>query len=197
MGRPKALLPLDDSGRTFVSAIVSTLHAAALDDVLVVIGPDADAAAIDRAIGLTWPRVRVVVNQGAARGQLSSILAGLDAADRPGVRGLLVTLVDVPLVSATTVRAVVDAHEATGAPIVRPSMNGRHGHPVLFDRRLFEELRSADQAVGAKAIVRRHAAESQDVEVQDRGAFIDIDTPDEYHAWIGHSLDRPARSTPD
>ena len=188
MGRPKALLPIDSTGRTFVSRIVSTLHAAGRDDVLVVIGPDVDAAAIDAAIGRTWPRVRLVLNPDPAQGQLSSLLAALEVADRPGVRGILVTLVDVPRVSSQTIRAVVSAHEASGAPIVRPAMNGRHGHPVIFDRRLFEELRAADPEMGAKAVVRRHAAEIQDVEVVDEGAFVDIDTPDEYLKWIGEYL---------
>lgn len=192
MGRPKALLPIDDAGGTFVSRIVSTLHQAGRDDVLVVIGPDADPAAIDHAIGRTWPRVRLIVNQDAAHGQLSSLLAALEVADRPGVRGILVTLVDVPLVSVETVRAVMDAHEQSGAPIVRPAMGGRHGHPVIFDRALFDELRAADPRVGAKAVLRRHAGSIQDVDVQDEGAFVDVDTPDEYHQRIGRSLDRPA-----
>lgn len=193
MGRSKALLAIDDLGGTFVSRIVSTLHEAGRDDVLVVIGPDTDSAAMDHAIGRTWPRVRLVVNQNAAHGQLSSLLAALEVADRPGVRGILVTLVDVPLVSVETVRAVVDAHEQSGAPIVRPAMDGRHGHPVIFDRVLFDELRAADPQLGAKAVVRRHAAAIQHVNVQDEGAFVDVDTPDEYLQWIGRSLDRPVR----
>ena len=132
--------------------------------------------------------VRVVVNLDPSRGQLSSLLAALDVADRPGVQGLLMTLVDVPLVSSETIRAIADAYRAAGRPIVRPVKDGRHGHPVIFDRRLFDELRQADPALGAKTVVHRHASEIQEIEVDDEGAFVDIDTPEAYRRWIGDYL---------
>ena len=52
------------------------------------------------------------------------------------------TLVDVPLVSPDTTRRLVRAWRDTGAPIVRPARGEEHGHPVLFDRRVFAELRA-------------------------------------------------------
>jgi molybdenum cofactor cytidylyltransferase len=55
-----------------------------------------------------------------------------------------------------------------------------HGHPVIFDRRLFDELRACDPRVGAKAVVRGHAASIVNVPVDDAGAFVDIDTPADY-----------------
>ena len=74
--------------RTFLDADV--------DDVLVVVGHDADAiAASFSESGLP---ARFVLNRHYDRGQLSSLLAGLNAIDRPGVSAVLVTLVDVPLV---------------------------------------------------------------------------------------------------
>ena len=79
-----------------------------------------------------------------------------------------------------TVRAVVERYLATRAPIVRPVRGDDHGHPVLIDRSLFDLLRHADPRVGAKDVVRAHASPLGDVEVDDDGAFIDIDTPVEY-----------------
>jgi CTP:molybdopterin cytidylyltransferase MocA len=61
-----------------------------------------------------------------------------------------------------------------------PSGGGAHGHPVLIDRSLFDALRSADPSAGAKPIVRQHASAEGDVLVEDDGAFLDIDTPDQY-----------------
>ena len=51
---------------------------------------------------------------------------------------------------------------------------------MIFDRALFDELRRADPALGAKAIVRAHADAIVNVPVDDDGAFHDIDTPDDY-----------------
>jgi molybdenum cofactor cytidylyltransferase len=184
MGRPKALLPAG-GGDTFVTRIIRTFLEADVDDVVVVVGHDADA--VTSACAASALRMRVVVNPDYEQGQLSSLLAGLAVVDRPGVRACLVTLVDVPLVRASTVRAVVDRYRATHAPIVRPVNGGRHGHPVLIDRCLFPLLRRADPSAGAKPVVRAHVSPAGDVEVDDEGAFLDIDTPAAFEAAFGSS----------
>jgi len=181
MGRPKALLPLD-CGDTFVARIVGTLHDAGVDDVVVVLGHEPDPIVADLIRRQT--RVRFAINRDFDKGQLSSLVAGLNAIDRPGVIAALVTLVDVPLVSAATVRAVVDRYRRTRAPIVRPVAGGRHGHPVLIDRALFDQFRAADPALGANVVVRQHISAHGEVEVTDPHAFRDVDTPDEYDRLV-------------
>ena len=80
MGRSKASLPLED-GETFLSRIVRTFSDAAVDDVVVVLGHDADAiAGLFARTGLT---ARLVINPDYQTGQFSSLLKGLDAVDRP------------------------------------------------------------------------------------------------------------------
>jgi molybdenum cofactor cytidylyltransferase len=98
---------------------------------------------------------------------------------------MLVTLVDLPLVLPATVRAVLEGYRRTGAPIVRPTREGRHGHPILFDRSLFDELRRADPERGAKPVVRAHAADGLEIDIEDQGAFVDVDTPDDYERVFG------------
>jgi molybdenum cofactor cytidylyltransferase len=177
MGRSKPLLPLAN-GETFVTRLVRSFAEAGVDDVVVVLGHEADAVAA-RLLESGLP-VRLVVNDAYQTGQLSSVLRGLNAIDRPGVRAMLLTLVDVPLVSPSTIRAVIDRYHATHAPIVRPVRGDEHGHPVLIDRSLFPLLRSADPAVGAKPVVRGHVSLVGDVAIEDDGAFTDIDTPEAY-----------------
>lgn len=181
MGRAKATLPLGERD-TFLTRIVRTFQEAGVDDVVIVLGHDAEAIAA--AFASSGLRARFVLNADYDRGQLSSLLAGLAVVDRPGVQAMLVTLVDVPLVSAATVRAVVDAYRRTHAPIVRPTSGTRHGHPFLIDRSLFAALRAADPETGAKPIVRAHASAAGDIPIDDEGAFIDIDTVEEYRRAI-------------
>jgi molybdenum cofactor cytidylyltransferase len=184
MGRPKPLLPLGDGRETFLSRILTTLREADVDDLLVVVGHD--GASIKASMGPFGFSVRVVENPDYPKGQLSSLQAGLRAADRPGVRGVLVTLVDLPLVSSSTVRAVLDAYSRhPNKALVRPVNGDRHGHPVVFDRQLFDDLRAGDPAVGAKPIVNAHRDAILDVPVTDEGAFVDIDTPADYERFIG------------
>jgi molybdenum cofactor cytidylyltransferase len=183
MGRPKALLLVGPQRETFFDRVTRTLLEGGVEEVVVVVG--ADAESIRATVGKDTPRVRVVDNPGYEHGQLSSLIAGLRTVDRPGVSAALVTLIDAPLVAAATVRTLVQAYRTGGALIVRPVSDGRHGHPVIFDRALFDELRRADPAQGAKAVVRARASDILDVPVEDDGAFIDIDTREDYERWIG------------
>src|SRR5689334_4286818 len=110
MGRAKATLPLDRDD-TFLTRIVRTFVDAGVEDVIIVVGHDADAIVASFAdADAVMSRARFVDNPDYEQGQLSSLLAGLKVVDRPGVVAALVTLVDVPLVSPATVRAVIDCY---------------------------------------------------------------------------------------
>ena len=178
MGRAKALLPIGSSGETFIGRIVRVLRDSGVDDVLIVVADGRPL--VTQALTDVEPPPRCVVNDTPDLGQLSSLQVGLRAIDHPGVGGLLVTLVDVPLIATGTVRALLDAHSQTRAPVVRPVRHGRHGHPVIFDRSVFDELRSAPADAGAKVVVRAHLDESVEVPVEDDGPFLDVDTPVDY-----------------
>jgi molybdenum cofactor cytidylyltransferase len=186
MGAPKALLRTPD-GRTFVRRLMLTLRQGGIAPVVVVGRPDDGAlrAEVEQEAG------RYIVNADAdAGGQLSSLVAGLDEVDRAELGGVMVTPVDAPLVSAATVTTLLAVFDTTFAPVVRPRLRGRHGHPVIFSRALFDELRRADRTVGAKAILRAHAAAVINVDVDDAGVVDDVDTPESYRVV----LDRPPQS---
>lgn len=183
MGRPKALLPMGPSATTFLERVVETLRQAGLEPVIVVVGTD--AAPIRGAAETAGLPVQIVENPDPARGQLSSLLVALGALDRSEVEAVLVAPVDQPLVSADTVRKVIDAYQRTRAPVVRPAHGARHGHPVILDRSVFEELRLADVSLGAREVIRAHRAAAVDVPVDDEGAFVDIDTRADYERVFG------------
>ena len=173
MGRPKALLQIGQ--RTFVRAVLDALRDGGVTDAVVVVRPG-QAGVEDEIVRAGFGRS--VENAHPERGQLSSLLAGLDAIDTPGVTAALVTLVDIPLIGGSTVRALVERARVSQAPIVRAVHRGQHGHPVVFKRAVFDALRRADPSWGAKEVVR--ACEVEDVEVDDPGVGDDVDTPDDY-----------------
>ena len=181
MGRPKALLP-DDHGRPFVARIARTFAASGVPDIVIVTGQQHEA--IVAALSGEAEAPVFARNPDPSRGQLSSLWTGLDQIG-PGTEAVLMTLVDVPLIEESTIRAVIDAWRATGAPIVRPAIGERHGHPVLFARELFDELRRAPLTEGAKAVVHAHAARVVNVPVGDEGCLVDVDTKDDYDRLIG------------
>jgi len=185
MGRTKALLPAGPSGETFLDRVIRVLREGGADALVVVIG--GDAAAVRASLPRDDVSLSVVENPHFEDGQLSSLQVGLAAVEQryDVIEAVMVTLVDLPLISAATVRAVFDAFlEHPQAPLVRPRRAGRYGHPVVFNRSIFAELRRADPFKGAKPVVHAHAAEEVHVDVDDPGAFADIDTPEDYDRII-------------
>jgi molybdenum cofactor cytidylyltransferase len=186
MGQPKALLPCGDSKETFVRAVASALSYGGVDGVLVVGRPD--DTALREEVEAIPIFARYVENAAADGGQLTSVLAGLAAADRPGVTALLVTPVDAPMIAPATVSALIQAFRSTGAPVTRATHQGRHGHPVIFSRAVFDDLRRADLSVGARAVLRLHADRTVNVDVDDAGVLGDVDTPADYRTLWGREL---------
>lgn len=180
MGSPKATLAAPD-GDAFVTRIVRTLRDAGVTDLVVVTGRHHDAIADVIASELSIAP-RIVRNPEPSRGQLSSLLAGMDAVVTHLSDAVMMTLVDVPLVRVSTVTAVIAAWRQSRAPIVRPAIGDRHGHPVIFDRAVFDALRRAPVDAGAKSVVRAHEAEIVNVPVDDEGCVTDVDTPGDYEA---------------
>ena len=186
MGRTKALLPVDHSGETFLNRIIGVLREGGVQAIVVVIG--GDAAAVRASVPRDDASLAVVENPHFEDGQLSSLHVGLAAVEQrhDQIEAAMVTLVDLPLISASTVRTVLDTFRAhPQAPLVRPRRAGRHGHPVIFNQSVFGELRRADPTKGAKPVVHAHSAEEVNVDVDDAGAFADIDTPEDYDRIIG------------
>lgn len=179
MGSPKALLAAPD-GRPFVVRVARTLMEGGADEVVIVTG-SAHAAIVSTLESHDLAgRVRVVRNPEPGRGQLSSLLTGMKVVVDERTEGLMMTLVDVPIVETGTVRAVIAAWRARRAWIVRPAIGERHGHPVIFDRHVFDALRDAPEEQGAKFVVRAHAAAIEDVPIDDVGCLTDVDTPEDF-----------------
>lgn len=179
MGVPKALLP-DRRGRPFLLRILDTLAAADLRRAVVVAGRHFDdIQELIRGSSVAIPAT-LVRNPDPARGQLSSLHVGMDVAIDAMTDCVLVTLVDVPAVAAATCSTLVDAWRHSRAAIVRPQVGSRHGHPVIFDRGIFAELRAAPIDQGARAVVHADPTRLLNVPVDDPGCLVDVDTPDDY-----------------
>ena len=180
---PRRYCPIPTAGRSS-HEWCAAFSAAHISDVVIVTG--SQHAAIVDAIAADRPPITpvFVTNPRPALGQLSSLWIGLDAAAKPGVDGVLVTPVDIPMVRPSTIRQVIEAWERTHAPIVRPAVGERHGHPVLFDHAVFDALRHAPLTEGARAVVRASGDRLMNVTVDDEGCLIDIDTPADYDAIV-------------
>jgi molybdenum cofactor cytidylyltransferase len=182
MGRPKALLPCPPSGDTFLTQAVRTLHTGGVEEVGVVGRRDDSALRLE--VGRQKRPVAYLENLNPALGQLSSLLVGVAYAEACGADGVMVLPVDIPSVKAATVQALREAFGRGTAPIVRAVHQGRHGHPVIFGRMVFAELRAADLSRGAREVLRRDPARVCEVALDDPGVLRDVDVPDDYRRLV-------------
>jgi molybdenum cofactor cytidylyltransferase len=177
MGRRKETLEIGDE--TFLERAVRVLRQGGCEDIVVVLGVDEPQL----PGSTTGPTIKATKTGGGAE-QIDSLRAGLQALPAT-VRAAVVIPVDHPLVEPATVSAMIEAFEDRGAPVVRVSHKGRHGHPVLFATAVFDELLSEELPDGARTVVRWHAADLVDLDVDDPGVLIDIDTPADYREHLG------------
>jgi len=180
MGRPKALLSID--GVRFVEKIVSTLKSTNVGDIIVVLGHNAEE--IRRKIS-DLP-VTILINHDYKQGQLSSLQVAIRLLESSGnpVDGILVHLVDHPYIEVKLVNLMIDRFYETKKLIVVPRFQDRRGHPVIFARALFSELLAAGTDQGAKPVVHAHRDDTLEIDTNDKGVLIDIDTPEEYRLHV-------------
>jgi len=180
MGRDKALLPWPPSSvdDTFLSAAIR-LFFSHVDVVLVVVGNnEAALAPIVYANGAS-----LVVNPDPARGQFSSLQAGLQEVLNRGRDAAMVTLVDRPPVRMETVETLELAFERAATHrkwAVIPEYQGEHGHPILVGREMMEAFLKAPETSSAREVEHAHQSEIQYVLVDDPLVAVNVDTPEQY-----------------
>ncbi|MFZ0640594.1 MAG: nucleotidyltransferase family protein, partial [Candidatus Acidiferrales bacterium] len=128
----------------------------------------------------------MIVNEEWRRGQLSSLQAAIRSLPQGETEGILVCLVDHPLISAEVVRRVIGAFDSAKNKIAIPTYRGRRGHPVIFPSGMYAELLAAPESVGARAVVQAHAADVIEVPVEEEGVVLNLNDPDA----LGHALRR-------
>jgi molybdenum cofactor cytidylyltransferase len=174
MGVPKPLLKIN--GKTFLRHLIDLYHSSAVRTIVVVLG----ASANDVNEQLQLSDVIVTYNHDYVHGQLSSVIKGVQAAEDLGADAVIIHPVDHPLISASLIDALVSRYVRNGSPVVIPTCNGKRGHPVLFSQSLFDELKNAPQEIGARAVVRMHQADVDEVKTNEEGILLNIDSPEDY-----------------
>lgn len=165
----KVLARLD--GKPLVRHVAEAALASRARPVVVVIG---HAGAGVRA-ALDGLNATIVDNPHAASGMAGSLKAGV-AALPADCAGALILLADMPRVRARTLDALIAAYAAGDRrpDAVAPVFAGRRGNPVLLGRAMFGAVAGLEGDVGARALLAE--ADVREIEVDDPGVSIDIDT---------------------
>jgi molybdenum cofactor cytidylyltransferase len=179
MGSPKALLPYQ--GRPFLEHLLEIISRPEIGVRRVVLG--ADAESIAKAVPLKTNEM--IINSQWEEGQLSSIQAAVRKLPA-GTDGMLVFLIDHPLISAALVGELIAQFYKSKKPIVLPVYEGRRGHPVIFSASLYPELLRAPLETGARAVVWAHADEVEEVPTNEEGCVLNLNDPE----TLNRAMDR-------
>src|SRR5215831_18413795 len=179
MGSPKALLPYQ--GRPFLEHLLEITTRSEIIARKVVLGADADSIA--KVIRLKAHEM--VINPAWEKGQLSSIQAAVRKLPA-GTDGMLLCLIDHPLISSALVGELISQFYKSKKPIVLLVYEGRRGHPVIFSASLYPELLRAPLETGARAVVWAHAEEVEEVPTREEGCVLNLNDPETLNRAIGN-----------
>ncbi len=168
-GQTKQLVELH--GKPLVQHAVDAAVAAGLDEVVVVVGHDAERV---RASLHLPPNARIVLNPNYEAGQSTSLIAGLDAAGSDS-EAAVVLPADQPGVTPEHIRALVDAFGAGSSLVVRLRFRDGPG-PALLSREVWDEARRVVGDTGAREIIESHPGWVKEVAV-DSDVPGDVDRP--------------------
>ena len=169
----KLLLAVD--GETLLSHTVKTLLASRLGEVVVVLGHQADAAQVllhDFAL-------RTVVNDDYREGQMSSVHCGLAALTRP-CDGVMICLIDQPLLTARDIDALIEAFERRNPSILVPTYQGRRGNPIILAYAHRAEILAGGRNLGCKRLIERNPEWVTTLEMDNDHVVFDLDTIEDY-----------------
>jgi molybdenum cofactor cytidylyltransferase len=168
-GAPKQLARL--AGQPMLQRVLAEAHSSPCDPIVLVLG--AHAAEIAAEVDLSG--IRVVYNDKWREGIASSIRCGVRAvmADST-LSALVVTLADLPCVTADAYARLIDAHARQPTLLVAARTDGGLGVPALFPLDTWGELQRLRGDTGARRLIAHHHARTVAVSVP--GARDDVDT---------------------
>ncbi len=183
MGSPKALLAYQ--GRPFLEHLLEVTTHPKIGVRRVVLGAHAEPIAKNISLAAD----EIVINAEWEKGQLSSIQAAIrslpaaaglpaEASLPQATDGLLLCLIDHPLISGALVNYLIEQFYEKRANIVLPVYEGRRGHPVIFAATLYDELLRAPADKGARAVVWAHAGEVLEVPTEEEGCVLNLNDPE-------------------
>ncbi|MBW2364015.1 MAG: nucleotidyltransferase family protein [Deltaproteobacteria bacterium] len=186
MGRPKQHLLL--KGKTVLQHSIEACVKAGLEDVIVVAGEvGKKELRLDNFL-----QAKFVFNKMPKSEMADSVRIGLQAIHNSS-SGVLICLVDHPLVKVETFRLLTKYHEEESDKILIPVYNGIRGHPTLFPKtivgEMFNPLANTDFNNDRRMpILRDLIAKNKKrvclLEVDDEGVIIDMNTKQDYKRII-------------
>ena len=97
---------------------------------------------------------------------------------------------DLPGLSASSLKKLMNYFIKKPDMICRPAKLGKSvmGHPVIFPKNYFEELKLIEGDLGARNILNRNEKNLNRFETDDDSYFIDLDTVEDFNNWTSRLI---------
>jgi molybdenum cofactor cytidylyltransferase len=177
MGSQKLLMPFGKA--TIVETVVDHVLDSKVDGVVVVLGADHEKVKLT----LGGRPVKFCHNTAHEQGMFSSVICGLRALPEDAGTALIY-LGDQPGIPPSVTNAVLEAYNEELCGIVIPVHMHRRGHPLLVDLKYRREIEKLDLEQGLRALRHHFPQDVLEVEVDEPGILVDIDTPEDYNNAI-------------
>ncbi len=174
MGRQKLLLDL--KGKPVLQWTLEAALGSKLDEVVCVVR---ESKEIQQKIPLKHEKLRWAVNDRAAEGQSTSIIAGLEAIS-PESEAALFLVGDQPLIKPELINGLIELFRKTDALIVVPTFTSQSRNPVLFHSNLFPEILQLKGDRGARGLIEKYRKNSVFLEWPEETPFFDVDRWEDY-----------------
>lgn len=184
MGNQKLLLPYGQS--TILETVVDHILNSCIEHVMIVLGHDYKE--IQRTLG--QKPVQFCHNRDHEKGMLSSVICGIRALP-PDALSALIFLGDQPGIPPSVTNRVIKAYEEEPFGIVIPVHKHRRGHPLLVDMKYRKALEQLDPEGGLRSLRHQFPEDVLEVEVDEPGILVDIDTRKEYEKALLQRLQKP------
>lgn len=163
--------------RSVIGECIKQLRESNLEDIFVVLGH----REFEIRSTLYGNGVQYIINADYKRGMLSSLQAGLGALSGNS-DGVLIALVDQPMITSEMVNQLLAAFSQEGKGIAVPTYEGRHGHPVVLASKYFDDVQqiALDAPDGLRGFIADHANDVLEVPFDDPAVIEDIDVPGDY-----------------
>jgi CTP:molybdopterin cytidylyltransferase MocA len=180
MGQLKALLPIEREA--VIERLVSVFRQ---NDVQVFIVTGYRSQ--DMVQALKNREVTFVENPKYELGMFTSVQAGVRAL-QPAIEAFFVMPVDIPLVKSETIKSLINEYNQNPGKIIYPVFGGKRGHPPLIPRNFVPVIVHWSKEGNLRDVLISYSNLALEVEVNDKGILIDIDTLVDYESLL-KSLD--------
>lgn len=173
MGSENKLLLNYNNSSLIKETISQVSKSTGIHEIIVVLGHEAELLSDH----IAQENIKTVYNEKYKLGQTTSIQAGVSKADNKS-QGFMICLGDMPFIRTDEYNTLIEFwNKSETDSIVRPYINEKPGHPVIFDASYRSDILEENYMEGCRTVIKKNSAKLIRFISDNRNYLIDIDKP--------------------